>query len=300
MSAFKKLNKSDVTVVPYAANKHWNFTRSTSPTFSTIYTGKNVTGSFSPVNDPVSNNQYQRLIYNGINQLFYQTYTSSLNTSSLASSIYYESASQQRPTSSYFVYNDNKNLIKNFPTGANQTISILGINRDVYGNKIMPNTFTVASASLTLNVYDDGYGNVYDSTTHIGNIFYAQGLVVITNQSYQQLFINTFTVNFDNEYIIQENEVRCLINESDFNLSYNPTLHISGSQYIVSSSDGYTLTGSIDSTVRNFATGSDFTPYATQIGLYNDDNDLLAVAKFAKPLLISPNTDMTFVVKYDI
>jgi len=27
---------------------------------------------------------------------------------------------------------------------------------------------------------------------------------------------------------------------------------------------------------------------------------LLAVAKFAKPLLISPNTDMTFVVKYDI
>jgi len=285
MSAFKKLNKSDVTVVPYAANKHWNFTRSTSPTFSTIYTGKNVTGSFSPVNDPVSNNQYQRLIYNGINQLFYQTYTSSLNTSSLASSIYYESASQQRPTSSYFVYNDNKNLIKNFPTGANQTISILGINRDVYGNKIMPNTFTVASASLTLNVYDDGYGNVYDSTTHIGNIFYAQGLVVITNQSYQQLFINTFTVNFDNEYIIQENEVRCLINESDFNLSYNPTL-VSGSY--------------ISGSLRNFATGSDFTPYATQIGLYNDDNDLLAVAKFAKPLLISPNTDMTFVVKYDI
>jgi len=285
MSAFKKLNKSDVTVVPYAANKHWNFTRSTSPTFSTIYTGKNVTGSFSPVDDPISNNQYQRLIYNGINQLFYQTYTSSLNTSSLASSIYYESASQQRPTSSYFIYNDNKNLIKNFPTGANQTISILGINRDVYGNKIMPNTFTVASASLTLNVYDDGYGNLYDSTTHIGNIFYAQGLVVITNQSYQQLFINTFTVDFDNEHIIQENEVRCLVNESDFNLSYNPTL-VSGSY----------LSGSL----RDFATASYFNPYATQIGLYNDNNELLAVAKFAKPLLISPNTDMTFVVKYDI
>jgi hypothetical protein len=27
---------------------------------------------------------------------------------------------------------------------------------------------------------------------------------------------------------------------------------------------------------------------------------LLAVAKFAKPLIISPNTDMTFIVRYDI
>jgi hypothetical protein len=26
---------------------------------------------------------------------------------------------------------------------------------------------------------------------------------------------------------------------------------------------------------------------------------LLAVAKFGKPIMISPNTDMTFVVKYD-
>lgn len=285
MSAFKKLSKSDVTVVPYAANKHWTFTRSTAPTYSTLYIGKNVTGSFSPISDPIYNNQYQRLVYSEINQLFYQTYTSSLDTSSLASSIYYESASSQRPTSSYFIFNDNKNLVKNFPTGANQTIHVLGINRDIYGNKILPTTFTVVSASLTLNVYDDGYGNLYDSNTHIGNIFYAQGLVVITHQSYQQLFINTFTVNFDNEYIIQENEVRCLVNESDFNLSYNSTL-VSGSY----------LSGSL----KDFTTSSYFNPYATQLGLYNDNNELLAIAKFGKPLLISPNTDMTFVVKYDI
>lgn len=111
----------------------------------------------------------------------------------------------------------------------------------------------------------------------------------------------TFTVAFKNDYTIYENEARCLVKESDFNLSYNPTLRISGSQYMVPDGNGgYTLAGSIDSTVWNFATGSDFYTYATQLGLYNDNNELLAIAKFGKPIMMSPDTDMTFVVKYDI
>lgn len=113
------------------------------------------------------------------------------------------------------------------------------------------------------------------------------------------VYTGSFTVSFKNEHTVYEHEVRCLVKESDFNLSYNPSLIKSGSQYIVSSSNGYILTGSDDSTVRNFATGSDFYTYATVLGLYNDNNELLAIAKFAKPMLMSPDTDMTFVVKYD-
>ena len=58
------------------------------------------------------------------------------------------------------------------------------------------------------------------------------------------------------------------------------------------------LTSPIPS-VKNFATASYFEPYVTTIGLYNEQNDLLAVAKFAQPIPISQNTDMTFVVRYD-
>ncbi len=98
-------------------------------------------------------------------------------------------------------------------------------------------------------------------------------------------YLGNFTLSFKNEHVIEENEIRCLINESDFNLSYNPTI----------------VTGSyIGGVVKDFATGSEFTTYTTQIGLYNDNNELLAVAKFSKPILISPDTDMTFVVKYDV
>ena len=118
-------------------------------------------------------------------------------------------------------------------------------------------------------------------------------------------YSGSFTLSFKNEHIVYEIELRCVVKESEFNLSYNPTL-ISGSQpRIVSGSDGYILTGSLNGTLKPFATGSTlpsgsyFTPYATTIGLYNDNNELLAVAKFGKPILMSPYTDMTFVVRYD-
>ena len=120
-------------------------------------------------------------------------------------------------------------------------------------------------------------------------------------------YSGSFQLSFKNEHFVYENEVRCVIQNTEFNLSYNPTLLVSGSQYIVSNNNGgYTLTGSIDNTLKNFATasllpsGSFFTPYATTLGLYNDNDELLAIAKFGKPIMMSPDTDITFVVKYDV
>jgi hypothetical protein len=99
----------------------------------------------------------------------------------------YESASQQRPTASYFIYNDNANLIKSFPTGAMNSIKVVDINQDIYGNKVLPNTFVLTSSAY--NITDDGFGNLYNyGTTHIGNIFYAHGLAVITAQASQSIF----------------------------------------------------------------------------------------------------------------
>jgi hypothetical protein len=98
------------------------------------------------------------------------------------------------------------------------------------------------------------------------------------------IFSGPFTASFKNEHTVYENEVRCLVQESDFNLSYNPTL----------------VTNYASGSLKDFATGSNFNTYATALGLYNDNNELLAVAKFGKPMLMSPNTDMTFVIKYDM
>jgi hypothetical protein len=58
------------------------------------------------------------------------------------------------------------------------------------------------------------------------------------------------------------------------------------------------MTGS-QGIVKDFATGSNFQPYVTAIGLYNDANELLGVAKMASPIPMSSTTDMTFLIKYD-
>jgi hypothetical protein len=393
MSSFKKLNKADVTTVPYAANKHWSFYFNDGEWPSTLnqdaitdYIGTNKTF----IGDVKAGNYYPSLVYSQINHLFYQAYTSSLNTGSLMFNINtYESASQYRPTSSYFNYNINPLLIKQFPTNYLDNIDVIVINQDIYGSKVLPTTFQISSSnSVTANgspvlIRDDGNGNLYDiaqaqsqyidlnwetlnyfstgsttspGVTFVGNIFYAHGITVITNPSYsladltypdvctsylvtntseaptvyeytdcisgakvqvrvvvqtpgRQLSIcsttypvkisgtgniktgapcvNTdvyWTISFQNEHIIYENEVKCTVKESEFNLSYNPTL----------------VTGSYASgSLRGFATSASFAPYVTTIGLYNDDNELLMVAKLAKPILVSPNTDMTFIVKYD-
>lgn len=110
-------------------------------------------------------------------------------------------------------------------------------------------------------------------------------------------FTSSFQLSFQNEVIIYEQNVICHIKESEFNLSYNPTLLqsniYSGSGYISQS-----LSTPIPQ-IKDFATASYFEPYVTTIGLYNEQNDLLAVAKLAQPIPISQNTDMTFIIKYD-
>lgn len=81
-----------------------------------------------------------------------------------------------------------------------------------------------------------------------------------------------------------ERSIKCTIKDHEMGYSYNPSILASGSK----------------ETVLGFASGSNFTPYATMVGFYNDSNDLLMVAKFAQPIPISPDTDTNFVIRMDI
>lgn len=89
-------------------------------------------------------------------------------------------------------------------------------------------------------------------------------------------------ISFKNKYTIYENEIVCTVNTGEFNMSQNPTITTDNS-------------GSL----RDFATGSNFMPYATTIGVYNDNNELLMVGKLSQPTPISNGVDTTFIIRYD-
>ena len=77
--------------------------------------------------------------------------------------------------------------------------------------------------------------------------------------------------------------VHCKVKDSELNHTYNQSA----------------LTGSFGQKADNIS-GSNFTPYITTVGMYNDSNELIAVAKTNHPIQKTQNTDMTFVVKIDI
>ena len=131
---------------------------------------------------------------------------------------------------------------------------------------------------------------VYNSITGtypVGNLFYDNGFAVITHPKYMDVFdggtLNT--LKYKNTHLITENEYQCTMNESEFEFTRNITAR--------------KIPNSDSEDIANFATGSNFKPYITTIGLHDNDGNLLVVGKLAQPVRASSETDTTFVIRYD-
>lgn len=192
MSAYKRLYRSDVVSTPYIANKEWNISVCDLSAYGIrIYNGVNSTGSFDYENSTKTNNEYDKLVYDSINHLYYQQFSGSLlDNISILQSLNYSSSSDYRPSGSYYNYTPEGYMIKDFPTGSNAEIKVLSISKDVFGQSIKDLSFNISTSFC--NLQDDGKGNVYDLATNpdtlVGNIFYEHGLIIITHPDYQEIF----------------------------------------------------------------------------------------------------------------
>lgn len=113
-------------------------------------------------------------------------------------------------------------------------------------------------------VYDDYSGNLYSASTTYGNVFYQHGMILFNNTDYtigtiKELDYNVIYEVFDYEYLIK-------LNPEDFNFTTNPSAFDSNDQFIF----------------KDRA----FVPIVTQINLYNDDHELIAIASLDKPLVL--------------
>tara|TARA_R110001606_G_scaffold398669_1_gene578285 strand:- start:9 stop:2252 length:2244 start_codon:yes stop_codon:yes gene_type:complete len=143
----------------------------------------------------------------------------------------------------------------------------------------------------------------YDTTKYVGNIFYNQGIAVITNPQYfksgqrggshNQNYCRSFehtgsatsSVIFQGTHVIYENEYQCTVQENEMNYSTNITTRK------IQSEDGQEI--------ADFTTSSIFQPYVSTIGLYDENNELLVVGKLGQPIKTSQETDTTFVLRWD-
>jgi hypothetical protein len=147
---------------------------------------------------------------------------------------------------------------------------------------------------------DDGEGNLYDvfDNSYEGIISYPHGIIAITNQAYTTYWGTTedINLNFQSSRTIYETQYKCTIRENEFNYSLNPSL-ISSSNFV----NPLLSTCSIDirGQAYDFVTGSNWAPYITTIGLYNEAQELLAVAKLSQPLPTSRTTDMSILINLD-
>jgi hypothetical protein len=326
MSAFKPLLASDIVVTPFEVNKSFRFIGN-ELTGSSVeierYIGKNILGNiFDPNLDPTTGTnslQYQRLVYNSVKELYYSNYLSSsygssVNTASLVPGEDTEGdvlVGTSQSDGRYVNYNQSTlTFSKYFPTASNSTVGVLSVPSRLYGNYILPNSFTWSADSGSVS--DDGEGNLINNLNGrmVGQIFYPHGMAILTNSSTlgggslygvgiygqslyglsDEIFIDNLvnstnvTCSFSSSITIYETQYKCTIKENEFNFSLNPSI----------------LSGSINEIPYSFIESPNFSPYVTTVGLYNDSKQLLAVGKLSQPLPTSPTTDTTIVINLDM
>lgn len=154
---------------------------------------------------------------------------------------------------------------------------------------------TLFSGEGTELTADSEYG-----ITEYGDLQYGDSVTAINLSPEFFITSSEVTMSFSSSYKLFETQYQVTLNENEFNYSLNPSI-ITGSQIptIFSGSNiQWENTASIG-TPLGFVTSSYFSPYITTIGLYNEDFELLAVGKLAKPLQSSPTTDTTILVNID-
>ena len=302
MGPYKQFLASDITVTPFTVNKSFSFPYSQFATGSDgqlvgidRFIGQNGSWDYSNLSNNLTtgtlSTQYQVLVYNSIKQLYYSNFlTSSTGDNVSQPDVFIGS----NPSGDVLIGNVNSPIYDNFlqstlvpdrswPTGS---IGVISIPSKIFGEYIQPYSFQYmfTSESVTYTLTDDGQGNLLSGSSNIGNIIYTHGLAIITNQLLSSGSVTTtnVTCSFSSSYTIYEAQYKCTIRENEFNATLNPSAQLSGSGQLA-----------------NNVTGSYFSPYVSTIGLYDENQNLLAVGKLAQPLPTTATTDTTILVNID-
>ena len=276
----KEIPKSDIVVRPFKVYKEWTWDETDiTPLYGTLQTDL----YDADTDDTNSNGISKRTLYDSIKAQFYRN--------PATASIVTEVGRRESYAST------NERVI-------GSTIGVISIPQEYYGEGVKVGSMVVDYGSITAT--DDGNSNLIDSASNIkGNVFYDRGLVVLTNGITDDSTINNFDISYRSTMTIYENEIFLSVLENEFNVSQNPSAYIGTNKiklHTIQSSVNsekfggfadYDFSSSID------PTGSYLAPFITTIGLYDDDLNMVAVAKLPQPIKSLPDYPVNFIIRFD-
>jgi len=321
MSAYKKFNSQDVYVSTYTAKKNWIVSGSQYSDYGVVnLPGYSGSGAYTVSARNLHKNYDRRLVYESVHHLYYSSFTDGeMQTSS----------SFENFLQSSFNISGSRDL--------SEVISVYSLPRDTYGTAVQPNSFRIEpdddseeyvttnyangvvevvgklygsttpwgvgatkgrrrrrrTPGYTQAIVDDGEGNLYlknkysdePNTVKVGNIIYTHGQIVLANDIIAKYFNNYVDgeIKWKSTHPIYTYNFHCKLKENEFTHTFNP-----------SAIDGE------NGDVADNVAGEEFSPYITTVGLYNDANELIAVAKTGQPIPIPKDSDMTIVAKIDL
>lgn len=289
MSTHKALGNDDYTIETYIAYASQSFVivsgSDSNPSDLTLNIATEppynwlITGNLGILNTP--SGIYSNQLFESIKHLFYTQGNQVFYSSSV------ENCTQYIPTSSMYILNAASTVV---------------------GDEIRPSSVLIKLNNSSSYISDTpttipqlGILKVSGSNDIIGNVFYKHGIFVIKENSMpHEVNANGIkieeddglSVEFQSTGTIYKHRISCEIEPNEFNLAwFNPSISAS-----------YAASGSVDGageSIYSLMASGSLTPYVTTIGLYNDEHQLMAVAKMSSPIKRSFYTKQTFIVQFD-
>ena len=334
----RNVSPQDVSIDPFKTYKKFQFTnvdsgsgvyglRGISGSYHNFLTGSAPSQSFGAYNslsaslglDPYSLGTYYSLpLYYTINNLYYERFS---NNPKLP-----KSSHRKEPFLSYGPTNPNTQYRL-----LHDSCSVISVPQELFGEEIKPGSVTVTdnSTNVTFDIRDDGDGNLYDynysssfaafkssswdnlewtaqgSGSAIGNVFYDTGMLVFTDTgSYKNVGLGTGTDGFEIDYRSTHTSLTyersgsiTTVEGTEPRYYFPPGDNPSGGP---NSSGSFATFYNATQFVEPFVSHSQFAPYITTIGLYNDNNELLVVGRTSSPIKNEDSMDMSFVLRFDV
>jgi hypothetical protein len=304
---FKEIPNSDINIRPLKVYKRWVLDEDT----ETVVVSYGVSSSFGAY-EP--GDGLEGVIYRSVKSQFYLNPTTA--------SILTEVGRRKSYTS-----DDERVLGDEF--------ALIAVPQSIYGEGIKIGSVKLVDNTTQYEYTDDRFSNLVSGSEIVGNIFYDRGFIVLT-KNVQSGSLTDFRLELNSTQTIYENEIFISVLEGEFNTTQNPTAYInieydSGSIIVKPrklkklrkkggffSNNKQYFTNAYTQSFANITygklnplfleyqfsssvdpTGSYLAPYITTIGLYDDGNQLVAVAKLAHPLKSYPDYPINFIIRFD-